>query len=292
LQFFDSATMLSLKYPSKHSAVRFCQQNQGYLEDDYLPELCGDVTGGHGYDPYTDNVPIDDLFVGKSQAGEHAGRGVYTKVDIPPNTYVGLETTVHSIIYEWTTTDLHNDLIDHVPVYSNAQGKIIYVFAEAYGYSQEPWNMPQEAVMSHMLTFLNHGCNGTSNIGDDAATSNMTEFTIDLGSDEVPSLFATRINVPYVPHFDRDHVKAETMCRSSRRIHAGEELYDNYLSFGGDSQFKEMVQMLRQECSGSFGMVEQYQKGETLLAETHDSGHTATTTSPTFNSQQSYQEEL
>jgi hypothetical protein len=69
---------------------------------------------------------------------------------------------------------------DHVLVYSNGLGQIIYVFAEANGYSQEPWNMPQDAVMSHLLTFLNHGCNGTSNMGDDAATLGITEFSIDL----------------------------------------------------------------------------------------------------------------
>jgi hypothetical protein len=112
LKFFDSATMLSLKYPSKHSAIRFCQQPGDYLEDNLVQDVCGHLEGGHGYDPFIDNVPIDDLFVGKSQAGEHAGRGVFTKVDIPSNTYVGLETSVHSILFEWTTTDLHNEMMD------------------------------------------------------------------------------------------------------------------------------------------------------------------------------------
>jgi hypothetical protein len=73
LQFFDSATMLSLKYPFKHSAIRFCQQPGDYLADHIVLDVCGHLEGGHGYDPFIDNVPIDDLFVGKSQAGEHAG---------------------------------------------------------------------------------------------------------------------------------------------------------------------------------------------------------------------------
>jgi hypothetical protein len=81
--------------------------------------------------------------------------------------------------------------------------------------------MPQDAVMSHLLTFLNHGCNGTSNMGDDTATLGVTEFSIDLESDDIPSVLATRVDVPYVPHFDRDHVKAETLCKSSRPIPAG-----------------------------------------------------------------------
>jgi hypothetical protein len=45
----------------------------------------------------------------------------------------------------------------------------------------------------------------------------------------------------------------------AKLIRAGEELYDNYMSFGGDLFFREMVETLREECSGSLGMVEQYQ---------------------------------
>jgi SET domain len=270
LQWFDSATMLSLRYPSKHSAVRFCGPNGNYLDDgdDELDEICD--KDGHGYDPFTANIPVTDLFLEKSQAGVHAGRGVFTKVDIPADTYIGLETTIHSVMYEWTTTELHGDMMDFVPEYANSKGRIIFVFAEAYGYSQEPWNMQQESVMSNVLTFLNHGCNGTSNVGD-FAFADMTEFTIDLESGVIPEVYRTKIEVPYAPHFDRDQVKQETMSRAFRPIRAGEELYDNYMSFGGDTYFREMVEMLRQECSGSSGMVEQYQKNQKIAEDTGSS---------------------
>jgi hypothetical protein len=261
LQWFDSATMLSLKYPSKHSAIHYCHYgNHG--DNDEKDHYCGNgkSAGGHGYDPYVSNVPIDQMYVDKSRVGDHAGRGVFAKVDIPTGTYVGLETTVHSILYDWTTTDLHNDMVDFVPEYAKGDGRIIFVFAEAYGYSQDPWNQPQDAVMSHILTFLNHGCNGTANIGDNEFTE-VTEFTVDLESGVIPDFLKTKVDTPYLPHFDRDEVKQQTMCQTSRLIRAGEELLDNYLSFGGDVFFREMVETLRNECSGSLGIVEQYQQG-------------------------------
>ncbi|KAG7351518.1 hypothetical protein IV203_010878 [Nitzschia inconspicua] len=265
LSWFDSATMVSLKYPSKHSALRFCQWTGNLdLDDDLSEHLCTEE--GHGYDPYIRNIPVDDLYVGKSQAGDHAGRGVFTKVDIPTSSYLALETTVHSIIYEWPTTELYNDMQDSIPDVANTKGNIIFVFAEAYGYAQEPWNMAQDTVMSHLLNFVNHGCNGTANTGD---FTNVTEFTVDLDLGEIPDVLQTKVDIPYAPHFDRDHVKFDTMTRTFRPIAAGEEIYDNYMSFGGESHFQEMVETLRQECSGSFGMVEKYQMGRKVGSEIH-----------------------
>ncbi|KAG7341710.1 hypothetical protein IV203_023663 [Nitzschia inconspicua] len=263
LAWFDSATMVSLKYPSKHSALRFCEPYGNHLApEDICDSVCSEA--GHGYDPYIENIPVEDLYVGKSQAGDHSGRGVFTKVDIPTNSYLGLETTVHSIIYEWPTSDLYNNMLDFVPVFANTKGNVVFVFAEAYGYAQEPWNMPQETVMSHLLNFLNHGCNGTANSGD---FTDVTEFTINLDLGHIPDALQSKVDIPYVPHFDRDQVKFDTMTQTFRPINAGEEIYDNYMSFGGESHFRQMVETLRQECSGSFGMVEQYQKGRAVVSD-------------------------
>ncbi|KAL3905953.1 MAG: hypothetical protein SGILL_009470, partial [Bacillariaceae sp.] len=276
LHYFDSAAMVSVQYPSKHAAVYSCQHyveaasvnvNTDDLDDDLefaqdrcLQDASNPSSGNaHGYDPFTPNLFIEDLYIGKSGAGDHSGRGVFTKRDVEEGSYIGLETTSNSILYEWTTTDLHNDVHDLLPEAKKAH--IIYVFAEAYGYSQDPWNMPEEAVMSHLLTFMNHGCNGTANLGEaDDIGNKWTEFTVDLESGVVPDDFKTTVDIAYLPHFDRDQVKHETLSRAGRWIHAGEELFDNYMSFGGDEYFVDMVEQLRQECSGMLGMVEQYQR--------------------------------
>jgi hypothetical protein len=87
--YFDGATMMSYQYPSKQSEVVFCRREP-------TPEGC---TGGRGYDLDRINIPISALEVKQSSLGEHAGRGVFAKIDIPASSYVGLEESVHNTIY-------------------------------------------------------------------------------------------------------------------------------------------------------------------------------------------------
>mmetsp|Transcript_10490 Transcript_10490/g.19193 ORF Transcript_10490/g.19193 Transcript_10490/m.19193 type:complete len:608 (+) Transcript_10490:2-1825(+) len=256
LVWFDSAVMTTIRYPSKHSAVQFCSPWSIQINED-AADVCNEHGGQHGYDPEFPNYSMQDNFqVSKSQVGDHAGRGVFTKVDIPlPGSYIALENSVQSVMMEWRTTELHNDMIEHIPIHAKSQGRIVFVFAEAYGYSQEPWGMPQEAVQSDIFTFVNHGCNGTANV----AENDVTETNVDLEMG-VPNSLVTRIDTVYAPHADRDHAKMETTSVTVRPIEAGEEILDNYLAFGGDTYFRENVESLRMQCSGEEGMVEHYQK--------------------------------
>jgi hypothetical protein len=65
------------------------------------------------------------------------------------------------------TTDLLWDMMSHVQIYAQFKSKILYVYAsDTYGFESVLWGKPQETVMSHFLTFVNHGCNGTANLGD------------------------------------------------------------------------------------------------------------------------------
>jgi hypothetical protein len=117
----------------------------------------------------------------------------------------------------------------------------------------------QETVMSHFLTFVNHGCNGTSNLGERGEDpSTFTEWSVDLDQG-IPESLKTQLALPYNPVSDRDLVRYATNCVSAKLIRKGEELYDNYMNFGGDEYFEEVVQNLRYECSGGVGLVEQYQ---------------------------------
>ncbi len=121
------------------------------------------------------------------------------------------------------------------------------------------WGMPQESVMSHFLTFVNHGCNGTSNLGSRGVDPSIhTEFSIDL-ENGIPEDLKTEFVTPYNPSLDRDEMKYVTNCVAAKTIPKGEELYDNYMSFGGDAFFKQNVLQLRNQCSGGRGLVEVYQ---------------------------------
>jgi hypothetical protein len=150
------------------------------------------------------------------------------------------------------------DLGDHLP------GNIVTVYAEAYGFMSEPWGEPEEAVMSHFLTFVNHGCNGTANLGErDFDPNKYTEVNINLDMN-LPEELTTTSNDVYDPHSDRDFAKHATSVLAWADIQAGDELFDNYISFGADEEdeFRTWVQSLRSICSGTPGLVERYQNSQ------------------------------
>ena len=88
--YFDGATMMSYRYPSKNSEAVFCRRQP-------MPNGCED---GHGFDLDRINIPIDALEVKKSTLGENVGRGVFATMDIPRLAYVGLEKLVQTVYIE------------------------------------------------------------------------------------------------------------------------------------------------------------------------------------------------
>lgn len=85
--YFDGATMMSYRYPSKTSEAVFCRRQP-------MPAGCGD---GHGFDLDRVDIPITALEVRKSTLGETVGQGVFATMDIPRSSYVGLDELVHSV---------------------------------------------------------------------------------------------------------------------------------------------------------------------------------------------------
>jgi hypothetical protein len=99
LLYFDSATFQTMKYPSKASEVAYCRR-------DSPPEACK----GHGFDPERPNLPVHSAYEVK-QLGERVGKGLFAKMDIPKDSYVGLDQLMHPVymdptlytIVEWMT---------------------------------------------------------------------------------------------------------------------------------------------------------------------------------------------
>jgi len=139
------------------------------------------------------------------------------------------------------------------------------VYGDAYGYLNQPWGPSEIIVMSHILTFTNHGCNGTANIGYNVP--NQTEFTLELEAEDfkIPHIFLDKvISNPYRPHRDRSYLKwlTETVIESQHipvPIYKGQELLDNYLFFESDENFIDYALSLRAECAGELGYVEEQQ---------------------------------
>ncbi|KAL3915824.1 MAG: hypothetical protein SGILL_005465, partial [Bacillariaceae sp.] len=95
--FFDGPGMQAFQYPSKQSESIFCRGNPTVT-------ACQD---GHGFDPERENLPLlETLEVRPSSLGEHAGRGVFAKTDIPLQSYVGLDKLIPIIYGSPSTYDL------------------------------------------------------------------------------------------------------------------------------------------------------------------------------------------
>jgi len=158
---------------------------------------------------------------------------------------------------------------------SNSIHRTPIVYGVAYGFVNQPWGPSEIVVCSHILTFTNHGCNGTANIGWNVP--NKTEFTLDVAADnfEIPTEFLDKvISNPYSPHRDRSYQRDQTGIDAVHvPIYKGQELFDNYLFFDSNENFIEYALSLRAECSGGLGYVEEQQnRGKQHKMKTNKGG--------------------
>ena len=105
-------------------------------------------------------------------------------------------------------------------------------------------------VDSSILTFVNHGCHGSNNIG---LETEVDEFTADV--DSIPEMLNGKSHTgtsTFDPVVDRTlYFGTETFTRD---VEAGEEILDNYLAFiGSNDYWEEGLDDLRDLCSGGQG---------------------------------------
>jgi hypothetical protein len=113
-----------------------------------------------------------------------------------------------------------------------------------------------------IFTFANHGCGGINNIGD---SFNVTELTLDYDAD--PSVV---FKEPYVNNLreTRQFPGWDALVALSD-IHSDDEIFDNYLTYGGIEYFEESLYELKSLCSGlaKFGSVSQYENDKEVVLE-------------------------
>ena len=114
-------------------------------------------------------------------------------------------------------------------------------------------------VDSSILTFANHGCRGSNNVGE---RTHGDEFSVDLNAPEESingkSHSGTSVFNPFI---DRHLFFAGD--ESTRDIKAGEEILDNYLAFtGGAEYWAQDVLDIQKQCSGEVteGSVTDYEE--------------------------------
>jgi hypothetical protein len=111
---------------------------------------------------------------------------------------------------------------------------------------------PECATNSGILTFANHGCNGTYNIG---LKSEFHELNVDINN--IPKQYVNHAE-PYNPAKERNLLLVQAV--SHKDLKAGDELADNYMPYGGEKYFESMVVELRTVCASGFGLVWEYER--------------------------------
>ena len=111
-----------------------------------------------------------------------------------------------------------------------------------------------------IMTFVNHGCDGTYNIG---AKLNETEASIEFGQGPTTVFGNHLYSVSFNPFADRHFPKWD--CAGfvvHRDIEKGEELFDNYIIFGSKDweEFESNLADLKTLCSGGVGKVIEYEE--------------------------------
>lgn len=93
LRYFDGATMKSYQDPPKAWETLYCRQEP-------YPEHCNDY---RGYRQSIESYGIDNFEVRMSSIGDGAGRGVFSKVDIPQGSLIAAEEAHKKVHFSHTT---------------------------------------------------------------------------------------------------------------------------------------------------------------------------------------------
>lgn len=249
LRYFDGATMKTYEFPDRLIENRWCGD---------FPEWCND---GHGYDPEITNAPRSLFEVGNSNIAV-GGRGVFAKDFVKEGTYIGLEECVHGMFVPPTTYELmglavqnfHNN--DYLHCLANG-------YVDGYGWTDNEYGNTCAGVDPGILTFINHGCNGTYNVG---IPLNETEATLKVGSGS-QRMYERSLD-GYNPFAERRFPL--WFCedyKTLRDINRGDELFDNYIVFGGKDNWDANLQELQEICSGKSGTVSLYEQSGVGILE-------------------------
>lgn len=124
--YFSGATMASYQFPSREVEDVFCRRKP-------VPPSC---TNKDEYvcNPVRPNVPISSLEVKASTLGENAGRGLFTKVDIPNGSYIGGEVAGDTIRFFPSTREVIDELYATCDATETKLGAVEY-YMDGYGFT-------------------------------------------------------------------------------------------------------------------------------------------------------------
>jgi len=262
LSRFDGVSMARYQYSKKIWENHFC------LKTSNPPYECSTV---RGINPSIKDFSARMFEVKKSSLGEEAGRGLFAKVDIPERSLFMQQEATDSVHFSGQV----NDLIDKMQVQlpeSKELLKKVYNYYNGYGYDDDATSHYEIFVDSGLSTFVNHGCNGSGNIGTLGVGFKITledheslneNTAMHLNHNEISHRFYDT-SFTYNPVISR-HVLLISggLNYALRDIKKGEEIFTNYILFSiGASDWMSDVYDIKSQCSGeSIGLVSQVDTG-------------------------------
>jgi len=265
--YFDGVTME--RYRTTHRAYqnRFCSASRTLLSD-----LCGFVAG---IDPRRRDFPPEAFEVRHSTLGEGAGRGLFARVHIPAGSLIMEREAVNSVHFtEAALAVIEKIMWIHLGDIKEVDEIVdmLYSYYDGYGYSGSTISGKEIFVDSGILTFANHGCGGTDNLGQlgtEGAFLTPEEYaslreSADKRSEALMALHRlfrswTGYNPPVHRH---NYLISGGLNFALRDIVAGEEIFGNYLLYIDSTIKKEdldkHVSLIDSECLGeTVGIVKQ-----------------------------------
>lgn len=236
---FDGATMMTYQTPHKAFETSFCAD---------VPDSFS-CRQRRGVPPDTEFVPLRDLEL-RSSTIPAAGLGLFTKVDVPAGALVAIDQSLDPALFRPITMGIMSSEI-------LVAGHPAFDYAEWYGYDGLLMTREVVFVETSLLSFANHGCQGSYNLvaptdDDDedeecgALWTKLHEFSPGVDSYFSPEA-TTNVGYGYDPVVDRHLVATDNRMDVARRdLRAGEELFTNYLPYSLAST--EWLDQLRSTC--------------------------------------------
>jgi hypothetical protein len=250
LKFFDGASQKSYKYPSRIIETVYCRMVENKKE----------CSMGRGLDPELPNLSISSLEIGQSKI-PGAGRGIFFKEAFSKGTYVAVDAGVHNIMTSTCTQRTMKYMSDHGPW---RYWKLLDTYWFGYGFSNDYYGDPSYTVDTSIMTFINHGCNGTNNMGTRTTVTELDADPHQMVEDLRKSPFETYI---FSPFYDRNVLLfINSLDKLQRDVKAGEELLDNYLGYLHEENWEWGVANYKKQClMQGTGVVSDYEReGDTI----------------------------
>lgn len=253
-EVFDGPTMATYRFPSKHSQVVYCLRDpQPYgcttRFKDHYPEPSG-------FDPEIPNFSSDNFALGGGSS-----RGLIPRVTIPGKSYLMLEQSIHDVSITPTTSSILGGAFtsgDKDDIFGRTLDPVTRFVSgtpEGLTIPRRRSNHSTYRVDTGLLSFLKHGCGGTSNT-ETYHPFSLTEETANPEAAPTDGLFGRSYSntvmreLVFNPSHTRNALRPEFLM-SSRTIAKGDQIFSNFVPWYNEVGWNEHISSLRSQCSSS-----------------------------------------